>query len=67
MNLRVPYKTGDTLVRFQVLTAESMKMASERLIALMMEAVITFEMSIYFYQTTRHNIQKTVTSNILTA
>jgi hypothetical protein len=50
-------------VRFEVLVAASMKMAvfwvvvppSSGLIALMMEAARTSEMSVNFYQTTWHN------------
>jgi hypothetical protein len=49
-------------VRFQVLTAASMKtavlwvVAACKLIALMMEAAGTFETSVNFYQTKRCNI-----------
>jgi hypothetical protein len=47
------------LVRFQFLTAVSMKMTffwDVAIIALMMEAVSTSETSVNFYQATWHNI-----------
>jgi hypothetical protein len=42
-------------VRFEVLTAVSMKVAVFRAIALMMEAASTTQTSVYFYQTTRRD------------
>jgi hypothetical protein len=56
------FRFGFIKVRFQVLTAASMKMtvfwdaAPYRAIGLMMEAVSTSEMSVTFYETTQHNI-----------
>jgi hypothetical protein len=55
---------GTLGLRFEVLTAERMKMAVFRvvapsIIALMMEAASTSETLVNFYQTTRRTTQKT--------
>jgi hypothetical protein len=50
------------VIRFQVITGESMKITAS-IIALMMEAVSSSEMSVNFYQTTRNNIPED--SNLL--
>jgi hypothetical protein len=52
-------KTAIFVVRFEVLTAASMKMAVFWVVALMMEAARTTETSVKSYQSTRRNNQKT--------